>query len=110
MLQAHDWPGNVRELRNTVARLTLFPDLGEQAISRAASSRPAEGGVGELARLPLREARELVVERFERAYLAVKLREHAGNVSRAAQAMGISRQLAHRLMERYGIRGDSKER
>ena len=56
------------------------------------------------------EARELVVERFERAYLAVKLREHGGNVSRAAQAMGISRQLLHRLMERYGIRVDAKPR
>ena len=111
MLQSHDWPGNVRELRNTVARLTLFPDLGEQAITRSpSSSRPGEAGIGELARLPLREARELVVERFERGYLAVKLREHGGNVSRAAQAMGISRQLVHRLMERYGIRSDAKER
>ncbi|MFS8070506.1 MAG: helix-turn-helix domain-containing protein [Byssovorax sp.] len=38
------------------------------------------------------------------------MREHAGNVSRAAQSMGISRQLVHRLMERYGIRVDTKER
>jgi DNA-binding NtrC family response regulator len=47
----------------------------------------------------------MVVEQFERSYVAMKLREHKGNVSRAAESMGVSRQLVHRLMERYGIRG-----
>jgi transcriptional regulator with PAS, ATPase and Fis domain len=105
MLKAHHWPGNVRELRNTVARLTLFPDLGEGAIVHA-KPRPGDGGLGDLTRLPLREAREVVLEQFERAYLVARLREHGGNVSRAAEAMGISRQLVYRLMERYGIRND----
>jgi transcriptional regulator of acetoin/glycerol metabolism len=34
----------------------------------------------------------------------MKLRESGGNVARAAASMGVSRQLVHRLMERYGIR------
>ena len=105
MLKAHHWPGNVRELRNTVARLTLFPDLGEQAIVRT-SPRSGEGGLGDLLRLPLREARDVVVEQFERAYIAAKIKEHGGNVSRASESMGISRQLVYRLMERYGLRSD----
>jgi two-component system response regulator GlrR len=105
MLKAHHWPGNVRELRNTVARLTLFPDLGEEAIVHA-KPRPGDAGLGDLTRLPLREAREVVLEQFARAYLVARLREHAGGVSRAAEAMGISRQLVYRLMERYGIRND----
>jgi two-component system response regulator GlrR len=105
MLKTHHWPGNVRELRNTVARLTLFPDLGEEAIVRGAA-RPGEPGLGDLTKLPLREARDAVVEQFERAYIAAKLREHAGNVTRASDAMGISRQLVYRLMERYGIRSE----
>jgi two-component system, NtrC family, response regulator GlrR len=105
MLKAHHWPGNVRELRNTVARLTLFPDQGDQAIVRSAP-RPGEVGLGELGRLPLREAREMVIEQFERTYLAARLREHGGNVTRAAEAMGISRQLVYRLMERHGVRGE----
>ena len=45
-----------------------------------------------------------MVERFERDYVVQKLREYAGNVTRAAESMGVSRQLVHRLMERYGIR------
>ncbi len=105
MLKAHHWPGNVRELRNTVARLTLFPDQGDEAIVRSAP-RAGEAGLGELGRLPLREAREMVIEQFERTYLAAKLREHGGNVARAAEAMGISRQLVYRLMERHGLRGE----
>jgi transcriptional regulator with PAS, ATPase and Fis domain len=103
LLKGHHWPGNVRELRNTVARLVLFPHLADQAIARVAPRRD-DAGVAQLAALTLREARDIVVEQFERSFVAVKLREHGGNVSRAAASMGVSRQLVHRLMERYGIR------
>jgi DNA-binding NtrC family response regulator len=106
MLRAHEWPGNVRELRNTVARLILFPTSGP-APGAPSPSRPSpfDGGGqgGALLGLPLREAREVMVEQFERAYIAAKLGEHGGNVSRAAEAMGVSRQFLHRLLERYGI-------
>ena len=107
LLRAHHWPGNVRELRNTVARLVLFPHLAEEAFVRS-SPRAQDPGLAQLSALQLREAREMVVEQFERTYVAAKLRENGGNVSRAAEAMGVSRQLVHRLMERYGIRsGDA---
>jgi transcriptional regulator with PAS, ATPase and Fis domain len=102
LLLSHDWPGNVRELRNTVARLVLFPHLGKQAIADAAPD--GEGGMAGLLQLPLSEARALVVDQFEREYVIKNLRKQAGNVTRAAEAMGVSRQLVHRLMDRYGIR------
>jgi transcriptional regulator with PAS, ATPase and Fis domain len=105
MLRAHEWPGNVRELRNTVARLILFPASVSPSV--APPSRPtAFDGTAQghaLLGLPLREAREVMVEQFERAYIAAKLGEHAGNVSRAAEAMRVSRQFLHRLLERYGL-------
>jgi transcriptional regulator with PAS, ATPase and Fis domain len=103
LLKSHSWPGNVRELRNTVARLVLFPYLGEQAFSRP-GERSDESGAARVTALPLREARGVMLEQFERTYVAAKLREHSGNVTRAAEAMGVSRQFAHRLMERYGLR------
>jgi transcriptional regulator with PAS, ATPase and Fis domain len=115
LLRAHDWPGNVRELRNTVARLILFPSSAPTASSsatdasggRPTDARPAafDGAAqsSALLGLPLREAREVMVEQFERAYIAAKLGEHAGNVSRTAEAMHVSRQFLHRLLERYGL-------
>lgn len=126
LLQAYDWPGNVRELRNMVARMVLFPELiaeliGPLAQSATPAARPSgpvdaepsaepsaenaeEARLGRLLELPLPEAREVVLEQLERGYVAAKLRQHGGNISRAADAMGVSRQLVHRLIERYGLR------
>jgi transcriptional regulator with PAS, ATPase and Fis domain len=115
LLAAHDWPGNVRELRNVVARLVLFPDLLEELIApitrepgaaaAAAATPPVETDrLGRLADLQLHEARELVLEQFERSYLSAKLVKHQGNISRVADAMGVSRSLVYRLIERYGER------
>ncbi len=102
LLSGHDWPGNVRELKNAVARLAVLP--------HAESVLEFHGVEGEVRRdfdgllaLSWRDARERIVDRFEASYLAAKLREHQGNVARAAASMGISRQLVHRLMARHGL-------
>lgn len=119
LLSSHDWPGNVRELRNTVARLVLFPDLTEELVQSLGSQperahdraeAPTEEAgqaaphVNRLLALPLLQARDIAMEQFERIYLTVKLEQHGGNISRAAEAMGVSRQLVHRLVERYGLK------
>jgi transcriptional regulator with PAS, ATPase and Fis domain len=107
LLRGHNWPGNVRELRNVVARLLLFPASAALPSGPVTPHPVPTDGVStplrSVAHLPLREARDVVVEQFERAYLAARLGEHGGNVSRAAEAIGISRQMLHRLLERYGI-------
>ncbi len=103
MLRAHDWPGNVRELRNAVLRLVLFPSLGREALGDVG---PASSGGerGASLDLPLRAAREQVVEDFELRYLTAQLERHGGNITQSAAAMGVSRQFVHRMMERYGLR------
>ena len=103
VLSSHHWPGNVRELRNIVARIVVFPEHLERAVGAAtqASGRP---DMARLLRLPLREARDLVVDEFERSYLTARLAEHAGSVARAAESIGVSRQFAYRLLEKYGLR------
>jgi DNA-binding NtrC family response regulator len=105
MLGGHAFPGNVRELRNTVARLMLFADL-DPALARPPEAAPADSPLGHLVQLPLREARDLVVERFERAYVEAKLHEAHGVVAQAAEAMGITRQAVYKMMDRYGIARD----
>jgi DNA-binding NtrC family response regulator len=79
---------------------------GDQTSPLSASD--GDGGLGALLRLPLREAREMVLEQFERRYVAIKLREHGGNISRAADAIGVSRQLVHRLIDRYDLKGGER--
>jgi transcriptional regulator with PAS, ATPase and Fis domain len=109
LLKAYDWPGNVRELRNVVARLVLFPELLPELFGppELPAGAPAEDPQAErltrLLALSLPEARELVLEELEKSYVSAKLRQHGGNISRAAEAMGVSRQLVHRLIDRYGL-------
>lgn len=111
LLTSHDWPGNVRELRNTVARLVLFggdafaPSSKNPPLGRSGPISQGEG-VPPVPTLPWSEARDAAIERFARRYLAAKLRESGGNVKKAADASGVSRQFFHDLMKRYGIRSD----
>ena len=126
LLEGYDWPGNVRELRNTVARLVLFPELLSElftpakpldappdtrspksvagAEAEAVEPDPETERMGRLLELSLPEAREAVLEELERKYVAAKLRQCDGNISRAADSMGVSRQLVHRLLDRHGMR------
>jgi DNA-binding NtrC family response regulator len=96
----YDWPGNVRELRNAVARHLA---LGDLAPRETGSARAKGGDLIEpvLAMdLPIGEARERVVEEFERRYIARALLKHDGVVTRAAKASGIARRHFQRLHAR----------
>ena len=52
---------------------------------------------------PYKAARDLVMADFEKGYITALLREHDGNVSGAARAAGIHRNILHRMMVRYDI-------
>jgi transcriptional regulator with PAS, ATPase and Fis domain len=107
LLKAHDWPGNVRELRNTVTRLVSFPGSPEEAFLPSIDEDAAENGpYSALLRFPLRQAREMALEEFEKSYVVAMLRQHDGSVTRAAATMGVSRQFVYRLMDRYEIQKD----
>jgi DNA-binding NtrC family response regulator len=96
-LQAHAWPGNVRELRHVVERAailasgqTITPDLLPMNRDEPAS-RPREVPVENLAQI-----RELEREAVRRAVEAA-----GGNRTRAAQALGMTRnQIRYRLRQK----------
>lgn len=101
-LQAHTWPGNVRELRNAVER--AFANASGSTIDRDAlapsglAPRPAAGGAPESAATD------------ERARIIAALEDCAGNQTKAAAQLGISRRtLIHRLDE-YGLPRPRKNR
>ena len=98
---AHPWPGNVRELRNAVERLTV---MDEMPFSTPAT-RPATGAEPPVdVQQPFKDAKNALVEGFERRYVSAMLEATGGNISEAARRAGIDRVYLLRLMGRYGLR------
>jgi two-component system nitrogen regulation response regulator NtrX len=95
-LAAHRWPGNVRELKNLIERLMILTPADEIT----AEDLPfADGAEGLPPDAPLKDARE----DFERRYILAALRRHRGNVTRAAEALGLERSNLYRKLKGYGI-------
>jgi transcriptional regulator with GAF, ATPase, and Fis domain len=91
----YPWPGNIRELQNVIERSVIMAqkrrittdDLGAQF---AAVERRTEPSTGKR-------------QRFERKDVAEALRATSGNVSKAAELLGIHRRQIQRLILRYKI-------
>ncbi len=90
-LLAHDWPGNVRELRNAIERAKLL--ASNRAVSAADLNLPA-------AQRPAAQEGDPLT----REVIETSLRRAGGNISRAAQSLGLSRQALYRRMERFGLK------
>jgi len=100
------WPGNVRELRNAVARALALGELEALATGPAPSpsADPAAAfDVESLIERPLGEARAMLIEAFERRYVAAQLARHEGNVTRAARAAGVARRTFQLLKARRDV-------
>jgi two-component system nitrogen regulation response regulator NtrX len=105
-LQSYSWPGNVRELRNTVERVVIM----HTKMKVQASDLPPLGGEEPPAasfRFPsFRDA----TDAYHREFIQRKLAEAEGNVSRAAEMMGVDRSHLYRRMKTLGIQGGRGER
>lgn len=106
LLQTMQWPGNIRQLKNVIERvLILGPDKGDieaKELPQSEGVTESESGVtisGNLATLPLREAREL----FEREYLMTQINRFGGNISRTASFVGMERSALHRKLKSLGV-------
>lgn len=104
----HGWPGNVRELRGAleqalllapgdeISRADLFPKLAPALPANV----PLDGTMS------FREAKEQLVADFEREFLSRALKRHHGNVTRAAEEVGMYRQNFQQKMRELGIGAD----
>ena len=103
-LKQYHWPGNVRELRNLVERVLILnpkvgriekkhlPMLVQRDAGKAAGARGEEFAT-------LLEAREA----YERDYILKKIDECRGNISRAAEGLGLERSHLYRKMKALGV-------
>ncbi|MBS1828312.1 MAG: sigma-54-dependent Fis family transcriptional regulator [Acidobacteria bacterium] len=105
-LAREEWPGNVRQLRSVVERLFVFstgaqvssPDV-DMALEPMAGATTPTSAEPYFSTQDLREARRL----FEMEFLTRKLREHGGNVTRTAAAIGIERQSLQEKIRQLGM-------
>lgn len=102
MLSDYSWPGNVRELSNVVERAVMLGadralDPGDALRARASSAPGVASG------LPFKEAKERMVEAFERDYLAQVLRRCEGNLSQASREAGIARFYLRQLVKKHKL-------
>jgi DNA-binding NtrC family response regulator len=104
-LSNQPWPGNIRQLKQTLERALLLAGkrhLGEadflaaSAVDEGApNSRPGMDG--------------MTLEQVERLMIEQALQQHAGNISRMAKALGLSRTALYRRLERHGLGSSVRE-
>jgi DNA-binding NtrC family response regulator len=93
-LQCDPWRGNVRELRNAVQRVVALGSLEAGGGSKEQQSPQP---------LAFNEARDKLLEQFERDYLTALLARHKRNISAAARESRLSRSQFYRLLERHKL-------
>jgi two-component system nitrogen regulation response regulator NtrX len=100
MLKQYNWPGNVRELKNLIERVLI---MNPQVMRIERKHLPVlvarESGPRAEEFSTLQQAREA----YERDYILKKVDECRGNVSRAAEALGLERSHLYRKMKALGI-------
>ena len=114
-MESHDWPGNVRELRNIVERIAILCDSDRieprHLPAEIRQARPRSTGT----RLPRnweefkklkQQVRDAAVQELGRRFLTETLERSGGNVSKAAEEIGIQRTNLHALMRKYGMTSD----
>jgi len=111
----HEWKGNVRELRSAVEQALLLapgaeievgdlPHVAPAATRLAAqAAAPGAGPAANASTVSFRDAKAAVVESFERDFLVTALRRHAGNISKAAEEIGMYRQNLQQKLRELGI-------
>jgi DNA-binding NtrC family response regulator len=92
-LARHSWPGNIRELSHTVERAVILSDSDALAASEFNFTRSATGSRDE----------SLNLQAAERRMVKLALEKSAGNVSHAADTLGITRAALYRRIEKFGL-------
>jgi DNA-binding NtrC family response regulator len=93
-MERHSWPGNVRELDHAVERAVLL-SRGERI---TALDLGLEEGSSQR-----RGLEEMTLEEVEEHLIKKALDRYAGNVSQAAEALGLSRSALYRRLEKHGL-------
>ena len=93
-LKRYAWPGNIRELQHAIERAVIMTDSATLQESDFLLSRSLTSG-------PV--SNTLNLDEVERAAIAKALQMHNGNISKAADELGLTRASLYRRMEKYAL-------
>jgi len=108
-LARHAWPGNVRELQNVIEQAAVLAStsvIEVDDLNLGAAEVKGAPGAGGLEDLAFSDAKKKAVEHFEREFLLRALRENDGNISRAAESIGMVRQSLQQKIRELGLRSE----
>ncbi len=93
-LKRYAWPGNIRELQHAIERAVIMTDSDTLQESDFLLSRSLSSGAAN---------NTLNLDEVERTAIAKALQMHSGNISKAADELGLTRASLYRRMEKYGL-------
>jgi two-component system nitrogen regulation response regulator NtrX len=109
-LKTYHWPGNVRELRNVIERVLILNPKAQRIEAKhlpmLVQRTDGISGPGAASRSGSREefsTLQAAREAYERDYILKELDRTHGNISRAAEALGLERSHLYRKMKTLGI-------
>lgn len=106
-LQKHQWFGNVRELKNTIERVVIMASKTKVSAADLPELGTTDEKPASSFRFPSFKA---ATDAYHREFILHKLAEFDGNVSRAAEEMGVDRSHLYRRMRNLGIADKSQNR
>lgn len=95
-LEAFDYPGNIRELKNLVERINIYCESEQIKREQIKELLPF---VPKKQNLKLKDA----VNEFERQQIQAAINRNSGNISKAAQELGLERSHLYKKMKKHGI-------
>ena len=98
-LRSQTWPGNIRQLRQVIDRAVLIRGGRELDVEDFFSVRDAQPRTD----VELPDAGTITLDELEKRMIEKCMRHYEGNVSRVAEALGVSRAALYRRFEKYGI-------
>ena len=111
-MRAYPWPGNVRELQNTIKRAALLSTenvIEPQHLGLKDSAAPEAGAGGsleqEIERLltSLQKGNVVPLDKIEEIFIRQALNVTDGNITEAANRLGVSRSTIYRKLQEYGL-------
>ena len=114
-MESYRWPGNVRELRNIVDRIAILCDSDHIELRHLPAEIRQSPLRSTLTRLPEKweefkklkqQVRDAAVQELECRFLTEALERCGGNVSGAAEDVGMQRTNFHALLRKYGLSSD----